>query len=123
MWRGNPTKTFGCPTLIEGSQAHPIMTKWREFLVEHAKFPSPHPVEDGSVSTTDVSDVEVGLLEREWKAQYAVRDEILVQKHCRTLENILGDTPLPDDSEGQLLSSFGRCLQFRTIGRREVEDQ
>jgi hypothetical protein len=97
--------------------------KWREFLVEHAKFPSPHPVEDGSVSTTDVSDVEVGLLEREWKAQYAVRDETLVQKHCHTLENILGDTPLPDDSEGQLLLSFGRCLQFRTIGRREVEDQ
>ena len=26
MWCGNPTKTFGCPTLIEGSQAHPIIT-------------------------------------------------------------------------------------------------
>jgi hypothetical protein len=25
MWHGNPTKTFGC-TLIEGSQAHPIIT-------------------------------------------------------------------------------------------------
>ena len=37
--------------------------------------------------------MEVGLLAREWKAQYAVRDETsLVQKLCETLENILGDT-------------------------------
>jgi hypothetical protein len=38
------------------------------------------------------SDMEVGLLAREWKAQYDVRDETLVQKLCETLENILGDT-------------------------------
>ena len=96
------------------------MTTWREFLVEHAKFPFPHPFEHGSVSTTDISDMEVGLLAQGWKAQYAVRDETLVQKLCQTLENILGDSLLPDGSEDQLLSIFGRRLQFRHFGMREV---
>ena len=100
-----------------------IMTTWREFLVEHAKFPYPQLVEGGSVGTADISDIELGLLAREWKAQYAVRDETLIQKLCQTLENILGDTLLPDDSEDQLLSMFGRHLQFSAFGMREVEDR
>ncbi|KAI9464522.1 hypothetical protein BJY52DRAFT_1145192 [Lactarius psammicola] len=99
------------------------MTTWREFLVEHAKFPFPRLVEDRSVDITDISNLEVGLLAREWKAQYAVRDETLVQKLCQTLENILGDTVLPDDFEDLLLSMFGRRLQFFHCGTREVEDR
>ena len=41
-----------------------------DFLVEHAnlKFPSPQPDEDQSAGTADISQIEVGLLEREWKA-------------------------------------------------------
>ncbi len=99
------------------------MTTWREFLVKHAKFPFPQPVEDRSFDITDISNLEVGLLAREWRAQYAVRDETLVQKLCQSLENTLGDTLLPDDSEDQFLSLFGRRLQFRTFGMREVEDR
>ncbi len=36
-----------------------------DILVEHAKFPFPHPVEDESFGTTDIPDLEVGLLARE----------------------------------------------------------
>jgi hypothetical protein len=59
-----------------------MATTWREFLEEHADFPFPHLVENGSQNTTDVSEIEVGLLEREWKAKYAIRNETLVQKIC-----------------------------------------
>jgi hypothetical protein len=41
-----------------------IMSTLHDFLVEHAKFPFPHPNEHGSVSTTDISELEVGRLER-----------------------------------------------------------
>ncbi len=45
-----------------------------------------------------------------------MRDERLVQKLCRILENILGVTLLPDDSEDQLLLMFGRHPRFRAFG-------
>ncbi len=99
------------------------MTTWGGFLFEHAKFPFPQLVEDRYVGTTDISNFEVALLDTEWKAQYAVRDEALVHKLCQTLEDILGDTRLPDDSEDQLLSMFGRHLQFYTVGGLELEDE
>jgi len=47
-----------------------------------------------TADTTDVSDFEVGLLEREWKAKHAVRDDALVRKLCDSLQNILGYTAL-----------------------------
>jgi hypothetical protein len=50
----------------------------------------PLPDELRTVDTTDVSNFELGLLEREWKAKYAVRDDALVQKLCNSLQNILG---------------------------------
>ena len=34
------------------------------------------------------------MLEIEWKAGHAVRDDILVQKLCWSLEDILGNIPL-----------------------------
>jgi hypothetical protein len=56
------------------------MSKWHDFLVEYAKFPFPLPDESRTVGTTDISDLEVGLLEtRVWKAKYAVRDDALIQ--------------------------------------------
>jgi hypothetical protein len=44
------------------------MSKLHDFLLEHAKFPFPHPDEGRSAGTTDISGIEVELLEGEWKA-------------------------------------------------------
>ena len=82
--------------------------------MKHAKF---HPDESRSVSTTDVSQLEVGLLERGWKAEHAVRDDTLVQKLCQTLEDILGDTPLASGAGNFLLASFSPRLQVDERGR------
>ncbi|KAN0102364.1 hypothetical protein V8E52_012018 [Russula decolorans] len=84
------------------------MVKFHDFLVEHAKFPFPLPDELQTCDSTDVSNFEVGLLEREWKAKYAVRDDALVRKLCDGLKNILGDTALSADSETDLLATFSR---------------
>ncbi|KAH9179320.1 kinase-like domain-containing protein [Lactarius sanguifluus] len=90
------------------------MTTWQEFLVEHAKFPFPDPVENGS---------DVGVVAPKWRAKYAVPDGTLVQKLCRTLDNILEDTVLSSDgSQVHLLLNFGRRLQFHPIGTDEIED-
>jgi len=82
------------------------MSKWHDFLLEYAKFPFPHPDEDISAGTTDISQIEVGWLRREWKANHAVRDDTLVQKLCHTLKDILGETLLAADAESYLLASF-----------------
>jgi hypothetical protein len=95
------------------------MSKWHNFLVEYAKFPFPLPDESRTVGTTDLSDIEVGLLETEWKAKYAVRDDALIQKLCNTLKNILGDTPLTDDPKDFLLNSFGPNLLVDQRGRAD----
>jgi hypothetical protein len=95
------------------------MAKLYNFLVEHAKFPFPHTGELRTAGTTDISDFEVGLLERDWKAEHAVRDETLVQKLCHTLKNILGDTPLAADAENYLLASFSPNIQFDERGRED----
>ncbi|KAH9026553.1 hypothetical protein EDB84DRAFT_1670115 [Lactarius hengduanensis] len=90
------------------------MTTWREFLLEHAKFPLPDPVEN------ELS--EVGVIAPEWRANYAVPDKTLVEHLCQTLDNILEDTVFPDDSRNDLLSKFGRHLQFSRFGTREIEE-
>jgi hypothetical protein len=95
------------------------MSKWHDFLVEHARFPFLHPDELRSTGTTDVSELEAVLLKREWKAKYAVRDNTLVHKLCDTLEKILGDTTLPADSKNNLLTRFSPKLQFDEGG---IED-
>ena len=87
------------------------MVNFHDFLVEHAKFPFPLPDKLRTYDTTDVSDFEVGLLEREWKAKYAVRDDALVRKLCDGLKNILGDTALPADAEEALLADFSPRLE------------
>jgi hypothetical protein len=95
--------------------------KLHDFLVEHAMFPFPHPNEDRSAGTTDVSQFEVGMLEREWKAGHAVRDDTLVQKLCQVLEDILQDTPLASGAEDHLLASFSPQLQLSWRGRKLAE--
>ncbi|KAM6493292.1 hypothetical protein JOM56_011426 [Amanita muscaria] len=83
-----------------------------DFLVEYAKFPFPRPDESQTAGTTDISKFEVGLLEPEWKATHAVRDDSLVQKLCHSLESILGDTPLAAGRENFLLERFSPKLRF-----------
>ena len=88
------------------------MTKWQDFLLEHAKFLFPPDTgESGSASSADISDVEVGYITQSWRAKYAMRDETLVENLCLTLEKILGDATIgvPQDI---LLSQFGRRLGF-----------
>ena len=92
------------------------MAKFHDFLVEHAKFPFPLPDESRSVITTDVSLLEVGLLEREWKAKSAVRDDALVRKLCDSLKDIIGETPLSADFEKDLLAKFSPQLELGSFG-------
>ena len=54
------------------------MSNLHDFLVEHAKFPFPLLDEPKSLGTTDISTLDVNLLETEWKAKVAVRDNTLV---------------------------------------------
>ena len=61
------------------------MSKLHDLLVEHAKFPFPPLFEHLSLSTTDVSTFDVDLLETEWKAKLAVRDDAFVQNLCDTV--------------------------------------
>ena len=96
------------------------MSKWHDFLVEHAKFPFPHPYELGSVGSTDISEFEAELLKPEWKSKHAVRDDTLVPKLCDTLKNILGDTLLAADVEDDLLACFSPKLG---AGKRGYADK
>ena len=97
------------------------MSDMHDFLVEHAKFPFPQLNEGLSGNTTDISLIEVALLENGWKAKHAVRDDNLVQKLCNTLEDILGDTLLEADDENELLSRFSPRVQFGWRGH-ELHD-
>jgi hypothetical protein len=94
-----------------------------DFLVEHsrntvachAKFPFPHPDELRSIGTANISEFEVGLLEEEWKARLAVRDDTCSEA---TLKNILEDTPPAAGDDDYLLASFSPKLQVDEGGIR-----
>lgn len=89
-----------------------------DFLVEHAKFPFPVPNELRSAGATDISQFEVSMLDREWKANHAVRDDDIFQNLCNTLRDVLGDTPFTGDFQTYLPPSFSPILQFNQF--REV---
>ena len=95
------------------------MSKLHDFLVEHAKFPFPPHSGKLSSGSTDISTLDVDLLETEWKAKLAVRDDTLVQKLCRALEDILGDAPLAEGAENYLLASFSPRIQVDELGRED----
>jgi hypothetical protein len=97
------------------------MSKLHDFLVERAKFPFPPLNEHLSSSTSDISALDVGLLEIEWKAKLAVRDDNLVQKLCKTLQDILGDAPLAEDAENYLLATFSPRIQSDERGREDED--
>jgi hypothetical protein len=106
------------PDLNDNSVGSPsTMVKWRDFLVEHAKFPFPETDENGAVNTTDISPYDVGLLEPQWKAEHAVRDSMLVQKLCRTLEDVVGEADVPNEREERLLRRFDDGGELTNSGR------
>jgi len=60
------------------------------------------------------------MLDIEWKAEHAVRDDTLVQKLCWVLITILGDTPsIAASDASHLLSHFTPELQVDEDG---IED-
>ena len=87
------------------------MATHHDFLVENAMFPFPNTIESRTVDTTDISLLDVSMLDIEWKAEHAVRDDTLVQKLCRVLITILGDTPLAASDASELLLYFTPKLQ------------
>jgi hypothetical protein len=90
-------------------------TTWQDFLAENAMFPFPNTIQSASASSADISEVDVGLLDRDWKVAYAMPDETLLQKLCQTLNDALGDDLVPETSEGPLRLLFGRHLEFSTV--------
>jgi len=93
------------------------MTTFQHFLNENAKFPFPNPSISGTAASTDISDLEVGSLEDEWKALRAVRDDDLGKKLCDTLETILGDASLNEGSQRSLSPLFLPTLLVPGDGR------
>ena len=80
--------------------------------------------EDQTTDTTDVSQFEVGMLEIEWKAGHAVRDDNLVQKLCKAFEDILGDIRLAVGAESYLLAQVderGRENEERDMNPSEAQ--
>jgi hypothetical protein len=67
-------------------------------FLQDARFPAPPTVLviQETANTTDVSDMDIGLVEDAWKASHAIRDDTpsLVNNLSDTLAQILGQTPL-----------------------------
>jgi hypothetical protein len=77
-------------------------TRPNDGFLQSARFPAPPVAIKRTLDTTDVSDVDIGLLDPEWKAKFAIRDT-LAESLCDTLSQILGQTPL---DEGSLYERF-----------------
>ena len=96
------------------------MTKWQDFLLEHAKFPFPNTGESTCTSSADLSRLDISRLNEKWRAKYTMQVTILLKTLCEILEEILGDTPI-EGFEDTLLSMFGCHLQFIPFGLVEIE--
>lgn len=66
---------------ISGYSITIIMSKLHDFLMEHEKFPFPHPDELQSAGSTDMSEIEISLLERVESRERSARR----QPHSKTL--------------------------------------
>lgn len=91
-----------------------MTTTWHNFLVEHAKFPFPDIQEARTVSSADISEVDVGLIAEDWKAIHVMPDTHLVPNLCQTLENILGNDLISEVCKEQLQSRFGHHVEYHT---------
>jgi hypothetical protein len=74
------------------------MTTLLEFL-ENARFPNPPVQTTARANTTDVSLTDLGLIHEAWKARRAIKDPDLTDHLCQTLQEILGQTPLPENAD------------------------
>jgi hypothetical protein len=79
---------------------------FHDFLVKHAKFPFPSCSLGPVASSTDISELDVGLLDNEWKAHHAVRDNDLAKKLCEYLKATLGQMHVTEESTKVLLPLF-----------------
>jgi len=68
-------------------------------FLQNARFPCPPIQTHGNASTTDVSLTDMGLVDDTWKAKRAIKDNALVGHLCDTLRQIIGQTPLPQNSD------------------------
>jgi hypothetical protein len=92
---------------------------FHDFLVEHAKFPFPDCPTGASASSTGLSEVDVGLLDYQWKARHAVRDNDLADKLCEALRTTLGEMTVTVDSRSSMLQWFlPTLLGGRMVDRR-----
>src|ERR1700722_542918 len=95
--------------------------KFHDFLAEHAKYPFPSTDERRTVNTTDISEVEAGLIDGKWGAMHAVRETNIFQTLCDATTNILGDTDLTEDGRNYLLMSFLPRIQLDDRGQDDSE--
>ena len=86
------------------------MSNFHNFLVEHALFPFPEPKQTRFIASTDLFALKIARLNLNWKAKYAVKDNMLVHKHCKALQDILGDHELSAASKDYLFGSFSPPL-------------
>ncbi|KAK2465459.1 hypothetical protein APHAL10511_002531 [Amanita phalloides] len=65
--------------------------------------------------------LQVALLEKEWKANRAVRESTLVQKLCSSLENILEYTLMAANDENHVQARFSPRIQLGASGREDLD--
>jgi hypothetical protein len=97
------------------------MSNFHDFLVGHALFPFPAPDRTISINTTKFSQVELTMLNENWKAKFTVRDDTLVDKLCTALRVILENQELSADSQDHLLNFFSPRLGVNQ--NNEIEAQ
>jgi hypothetical protein len=83
-------------------------------FLQNARFPCPPIQTHGNTNTTDVSLTDMGLVDDTWKAKRAIKDNALVGHLCDTLQQIIGQTPLPQN-EDLLRSNFSPMLERNRI--------
>lgn len=109
---------FDHVSLSAGLQLHDTILYYKPhipgFSVERVKFSFPEPSTGDTAASTDISDVEVGLLDDQWRAIHPVRDD--AKKFCGTLRTTLGNMPLAGDSKRFVLQRFQKYVRSDEAG-------
>jgi hypothetical protein len=91
-------------------------------FLENAYFPAPPVVTTARASTTDVSFYDISLVDDDWKANRAIRDNNLIQNLCDVLPQILGDTPLVAGELDECFSPrLGRTFVWQAPNNSEAQ--
>ena len=78
--------------------------------MEHVIFPFPETVISSTITSTDISLVDIGLIHNDWKLTHAVCDNDLSQKLCDALKSILGEMPLMTEHSKHSPTVVPACL-------------